>query len=149
MTDRLVLVTGAGASTNLSNEEDRPLPLMADWAQRLREDLGPTAEALGLQADTDGVDFEETLGGFFRWLEVIPLGTRFRKFSSRTPGIDDGLWGQWDDHLDRITRHGEELTQTLHQSLFREFGPDALMKVPPATPTPAFSEQFASLTTAG
>ena len=45
---------------------------MSDWAQRLRERLGPELSQMAtLNHAESGPDFEETLGALFRWAEML------------------------------------------------------------------------------
>ena len=69
---KFAVLTGAGASRDLSSSPDEPLPLMSDWAQRLRERLGPELSQMAtLNHAESGPDFEETLGALFRWAEML------------------------------------------------------------------------------
>lgn len=62
----LLLITGAGASRDLNAGDTEPLPLMQDWATRLRGELGPgLAQMTTLDKAETVPDFEETGGSRF------------------------------------------------------------------------------------
>src|SRR5438105_4060539 len=94
-TPRVVLITGAGASTNLA--KTGRLALMRDWvgslATRLDEAVQGSAKAIGLEASMEGDKFEENLGFFLQWRETFDLNRRFAGFGL-TPviqGTDSNL----------------------------------------------------------
>lgn len=120
----LVLVTGAGASRELGHP-DMPLPLMTDWAQRLRKDIGePLSAMTGLAAAETGPDFEETLGALFRWLEALELSEKFASMVKPGPSADEGHPQQFRAFLAQARTNGEDFQERLHRSLFSEFGPE-------------------------
>ncbi len=128
MRDRkLLLITGAGASVNLSMHPDEPLPLMGDWARRLCEHLGPgLAEITGLQSAADGMQFEETLGAIFRWLNALPDGKRFSRMARQEPNHNDNLPDQFAGIIANVERNAAVFQTRLHESLFDEFGPERI-----------------------
>lgn len=116
---RLVLITGAGASRNFGRGEGRvivgrqdgpPLPLMADWSNRLVATLDAgekgLALAIGLRPDMDGEEFEEALGQFLKWTQAPPSTGPFR---------------QLDRDRDSQLRV-KKIIRLVNQSLWREFG---------------------------
>lgn len=124
---RLLLITGAGASTDLSSDPSHPLPLMGDWAERLREKLGgPLSQMACLDAAKDGIEFEETLGALFRWLDTIPLAHRFRRLARAHEDMEESHPGAFANYLHAAERHGVTIRARLHESLFDEFGPDRI-----------------------
>lgn len=124
---RLLLITGAGASAPLSSDAARPLPLMADWAERLRAKIGvDLSKMTGLTDAADGVQFEETLGALFRWLEGLDSSERFRFMTRGAESEGDNIPNQFHAMLNQARSHGARFTVRLHESLFEEFGPDRI-----------------------
>lgn len=121
---RLVLITGAGASRNLSVDESEPIVLMDGWAAALRERFGPAlSELLGLSGVVSGQDFEEHLGELTRWLNLKELNERFAWMTS---GTDEGRDGQVEAFLQALRNaeaRGARLERALDESLFDQFGP--------------------------
>lgn len=122
---KVVLVTGAGASKDLGAFPDEPLPLLSDWARRLRERLGAhLAEMTGLNDAKTGPEFEEILGSLFRWDETLELTNRFAPMTRPSPVADQ----EWDSQTRQAVRHArsniDRLNRHLHESLFDEFGPE-------------------------
>jgi len=117
----LVIVTGAGASRELGQEA--PLPLMADWCDRLCEALDAhepgLAAAAGLKPGISGEEFEEALGALLRWQDLRPLNQRFF-------GLGGSNVGKFPTEVQHcFEREGERLRTvmvTLNASLYREFG---------------------------
>lgn len=121
---RLLVITGAGASRNLSTSPKRPIILMDGWADVLRENFGPELSQLyGLDSVNDGQDFEELIGEMFRWLALQPLNRRFSWMTSGTDMGRDGMVGAFEQGLDAAIARGNRLQQTLNETLFAEFGP--------------------------
>jgi hypothetical protein len=124
---KLLLVSGAGASTELASDSDRPLPLMVDWAERLRAKIGTGLSAMtGLDTAQDGAAFEETLGALFRWLESLDATERFRLMVRPNEQVDDNSPNQLSHLLGTARAHGDRFLEMLHESLFEEFGPDRI-----------------------
>ncbi|MEA2496539.1 MAG: SIR2-like domain [Thermoleophilaceae bacterium] len=124
---KLLLVTGAGASTSLSSDPERPLPLMLHWAQRMRERIGTNlSEMTGLDRAADGVEFEERLGALFRWLQGLDVNHRFSQMVRPNESPDPSWPQQFEQALSHARRHGDRFMARLHESLFEEFGPDRI-----------------------
>lgn len=143
--DQLLLITGAGASTALSSDESRPLPLMASWATRLREKLGDGLSAMtGLtDAGDDGVKFEETLGALFGWIQALDATERFSAMVREHESVQgDGSESQLRQGLGHARRHGDRLQTLLNESLFEEFGPD---RIDTTKAVAAYTRLFAAL----
>jgi hypothetical protein len=123
---KLVVVTGAGASRDLS-ATDTPLPLMETWAERLRERIGSQLSAMSrLDEARDGVEFERTLGALLRWEATLDSFERFAGMTRPNPGAGD----DWPQRMNTALTHArgnmDTFTTHLHESLFAEFGPDRL-----------------------
>lgn len=124
---KLLLVTGAGASRNLSAFPDEPMPLMADWAERLRQSLGPELSSMsGLDGAQTGPEFEETLGSLLRWQETFDTTRRFARMTKPSPAHDEGIPNAVLQGMDHATGNLNVFTDRLHTSLFDEFGPERL-----------------------
>jgi hypothetical protein len=123
---KLLLITGAGASRNLSADPDKPMPLMADWAETLRSSLGPDLASMTSLTDAaTGVQFEETLGGLFRWHDQIGQAKRFAGMA-RASDRDPTFETYFVMGLGHARKHFQAVLKNLHESLFREFGPDRI-----------------------
>lgn len=83
--NRLVLITGAGATRNLG-ADDLPMPLMYEWAKSVRITFDKAepglADALGLNGDLSGEQFEKTLGEYLAWEQTLPLQHQFRRLGA-------------------------------------------------------------------
>ena len=126
---KLLLITGAGASRNLSVDPDNPLPLMSHWASRLCDDIGQRmAAATGLANVKTTAEFEETLGAIFQWFETISLAERFSPLAGKSVGDASNSQPRrsFDLGLRNMQIHIKTLREALHDSLFREFGPDRI-----------------------
>ena len=124
----LLLITGAGASRDLNAADAEPLPLMQDWATRLRAALGPgLAQMTTLDKAETGPDFEETLGALFRWRDSLGDAGRFAGMASPTPHQADASWiNQVQQGVTHARANLQEVESKLHKSLFDEFGPQRL-----------------------
>jgi hypothetical protein len=122
---KLLLITGAGASRNLSVDSERPMLLMTDWRERLCADIGDgLAQSTGLDRAETGEQFEETLGALFRYREqMLPLGERFVNLARKDLVGDMRGPARFDQGLKQIKVNIDKLMAALHKSLFREFGP--------------------------
>jgi hypothetical protein len=85
---RTLIITGAGASAELGHD-DASMPLMATWAQRLREEIGRSLTTMSTldQAKT-GPEFEDTLGALFRFAETLDEAERFAGMARQGAGPD-------------------------------------------------------------
>jgi hypothetical protein len=143
--DKLLLITGAGASTELSSDENYPLPLMGDWAERLRAKLGPGLSAMsGLEEASDnGVKFEETLGALFTWLQSLDATERFTPMARQNESVQGDNWdGQFLQALNHCRQHGDRIQSLLNESLFEEFGPG---RIDTSKAAAAYTRLFAAL----
>jgi hypothetical protein len=124
----LLLITGAGASRDLNAADTQPLPLMQDWARRLRDELGPGLAAMTtLDKAETGPEFEETLGALFRWRDSLDDVGRFAGMASPTFHQADGAWiGQVQQAVTNGRQNLQEVESKLNKSLFDEFGPQRL-----------------------
>ena len=125
MLRRVVLVTGAGASTDLG--KGKPLPLMAKWANILLGDMQRAVPgmpaAFGFGPDMSGPEFEEILGAMLRWQGTFPLNRRFERVGDPRFGGVPTQVSQW---MSSAEEHGRVFEQTLFESLWREFSVDAI-----------------------
>lgn len=117
--DRLLLITGAGASRALGTD-DRPMPLMPDWAQEVRQALDRsglgTAQALGLRQGQTGPEFETAVGDFLKWQRVLPLAARFLPLGFDTGRAPDA--GEWQR---RAQWAADAATAALRTTLYDQF----------------------------
>jgi hypothetical protein len=100
---------------------------MADWAERLRAKIGVNLSRMtGLASAEDGVQFEETLGALFRWLDGIDANRRFALMVKPDEGSDEAHPAQFQHFLTQAASHGDRFLKRLNESLFEEFGPDRI-----------------------
>jgi hypothetical protein len=123
---RTLIITGAGASAGLGRD-DIAMPLMADWAHRLREEIGAElTEMSTLNHAQTGPEFEETLGALFRFAESLEDANRFAGMARQPPGHDHA----WQNTLRQALGFGranlDRFMERLHHSLFANFGPDRI-----------------------
>lgn len=67
---RVMILTGAGASATLG-DQDKPLPMMPEWASSLINELGYAAQLLGLRENMPGDEFEAVLGKFVAFANAL------------------------------------------------------------------------------
>ena len=125
----LVLVTGAGASTAFGKNGGR-VPMMAEWSEALIRSLGLRGSgylaATGLETGLTGPEFEERLGTFLRavlaFSEIKGLLEPSLQMERHDRILPDGL-KQWHG---ATAHHLGEVTKVIHQSLYENFGFDAV-----------------------
>jgi hypothetical protein len=122
---KLLLITGAGASRNLSVDPENPMPLMTDWRERLCAAIGDgLAKSTGLDQAETSEQFEETLGALLVYHEqMLPLGERFVNLARKNFSGDNHSSVRFGQELKQSKANLEKLLTALHKSLFREFGP--------------------------
>lgn len=118
---RLLLVTGAGASVELGR--DRPLPVMAGWADAISTALDAVepglADALHLGPGMSGEDFERTLGELFSAFRSVPLVKKYVYIGRVGPqGVESGIH-QWIKYAER---REPQVVEAINRSLWSEFG---------------------------
>lgn len=118
--DNLVLIVGAGASRDLGCNS-KPLPLMADWNDTLRgalDDREPgLARLVGISQGQSGPAFEQALGDFIRWQNILDLSARFLPLGEASPR--DLVASDWQD---RARARANTVVETFNRSLYAEFG---------------------------
>lgn len=118
--DELLLITGAGASRAMG-ADDRPMPLMPDWAQEVRQALDQSglgmAQALGLRHGQTGPEFEAAIGEFLKWQRVLPLAARYLPL-----GFDTGRTPDSKDWQRRAEFAANAATAALRRTLYDQFG---------------------------
>lgn len=125
----LVLVTGAGASTAFGKDGGR-VPMMAEWSEALIRSLGTRDSsylaATGLTPGLSGPEFEERLGAFLRsvlaFSEIEPLLEPSLQMQRHDRIFLEGL-KQWHG---ATVHHLGEVTSVIHESLYENFGFDAV-----------------------
>ncbi len=124
MTRNVLIITGAGASTHLGRDE-RPIPLMGEWADRMRYDINSEvtylADAAGLRPGMSGEEFEQALGDALHWLGELKAFPRFARLGNdalQRDALDDGM-GRWHE---RAQGRGQVLLKAINDSLWNEFG---------------------------
>jgi hypothetical protein len=122
---RIVIVTGAGASRNLGAKGE--LPLMADWAGILVEDVDKAepglATAIGLSSELGAQEFEEVIGSFLSWQGTLGLTERFKTIGGPNP---NSLFGELPLWIENSRQRTAAFTEALRTSLYREFGREAI-----------------------
>lgn len=120
---KLVIVTGAGASTALGTPE--PLPMMGDWCQRIVQALDKRepglAKAVGLLPGMGGEAFEEAIGYFLQWQRDSQLIRRFSRLGS-PPGQVQTERGDFQDWLKNAETRTPTVIEAVNNSLWDEFG---------------------------
>jgi hypothetical protein len=125
---KVVLITGAGASTKLGRDSD--LPMMPGLSRVLYEALNAKqphlADAILLEKDMNGPDFEEALGLLFRWRDGRKLNERFSSLGfaqlkgAQMRGSDQQQrWAAEEEHLKTALR-------VIDETLFSVFGSDEI-----------------------
>src|SRR5881296_3791317 len=98
----LVLVTGAGASTEFGSDR-RPLPLMAEWSEKLVRkmfDTGADQYGLsGLRTGMAGPEFEAALGDFLRRSEAFAQIREVAALTARAPSLGGPQIQTWYDQV--------------------------------------------------
>jgi hypothetical protein len=119
---KLVLVTGAGASRNLG-QEDGHMPLMPDWSDALCGALDAAepnlAQACHLTRGASGPDFEENLGLLLRWQQVRHLEERFAGLGGPQAG---SVFGPQKDARQNTARRMGMVVEALNRTLYDQFG---------------------------
>jgi hypothetical protein len=119
---RLLVVTGAGASTALGIDDSR-LPMMRDWAKVLHEHLEAKLhglpEGIGLQLGMDAPDFEAALGDFLAFQNALPLFERFKGFGGPDPV---STYSEVQRYLDESRSRAEVTTTTIAATMYHLFG---------------------------
>ena len=117
---KLVLVTGAGASRELGR--DRELPLMSEWSELLCEELDGReqglAQAVGLRAQMDSVEFERALGSLTTYARSRELAPRYFGLTGTKPNsVPSNVKQAYDKETKRI----KDAIEGLRTSLYAEF----------------------------
>lgn len=112
--NKLVLITGAGASRLLSQDPEKPLPLMQDWATELSLRLGRYAERLGIVSEMPGEDFERRLGDFLCATAAVPHLEGLPWLGLADPLDDDTPSRNWFKHAHVAA---DEIGRMVHSSL--------------------------------
>lgn len=119
---KLLLVTGAGASRELG-QDDNPLPLMNDWSDALCGALDATernlASACHLAPGMSGARFEEAIGLLLQWQEVRWLEERFQNLGGPRPTEP---YPQQIEARANTDRRLEQVIEVIRRSLYDEFG---------------------------
>lgn len=122
-----LLVTGAGASRDFGNN-NKPLPLMKDWATHL---VGKLREAnvsdyVKLSLDMEGPEFEKVVGEFLRQFQAFQLVRPILTPSARMPLRNchlpnlDGALNEW---YDRTVSDLKKVIDVIYESLYEFFSP--------------------------
>jgi hypothetical protein len=124
---RILLVTGAGASRNLGAKGQ--LPLMSGWARILATAIdkkfgAKAAQSIGLgDDDISGPKFEEALGTFLAWTRAHYLNRTFTKFGAQDfVGVPVYVTNWHDLNEQRAV----QVMATLHETLYDSFGSSAV-----------------------
>lgn len=119
---RILVIAGAGAS-RLLGRDNRPMPLMTDWAQSLREDLERAepgaADVIGLFPDLPGDQFEMNLGEFLAFQRGLDLIEKMRRIGGTTAHDEPPGFQVW---LPQARQRSEAIVEIIRKNLFRNFG---------------------------
>lgn len=122
---RILIITGAGASTSLGAGGE-PLAMMGDWAASLVDELKYAADLIGLTKNMRGDEFEAALGRFIAFSEALssiaPLN-RFGQFETviteperALTKVDATVWMQLAE------QNVHKVRMALHRNLYEQFG---------------------------
>lgn len=119
--NRLVLITGAGASRRLG--QDRPMPLIADWCDSLVDALDKVEPGLSgvllLEKGMSGEAFERALGEFLGWWREFHLTERFVQVGR----IDSsGTFSDVFRWIELAKQRVPRIVRAINESLWDEFG---------------------------
>jgi SIR2-like domain len=117
---RLVVVAGAGASTEFG--VNTPMPLMPGWAAVVCRALHVADPALpdlvGISEGQSGPEFEAAIGQFLAWRRVMDLASRFLPFGLN-PGFNNSQVSQWEATAESRARL---VVETLNTTMYEQFG---------------------------
>jgi len=120
--NRIVLITGAGASINLGADGKR-LPLMDGWSALLVERLDAAepglASTIELSSALTGEEFEERVGAFLAWQSGLDLMERFVQVGRQSTAGVSGDVHQW---FSNARQQAESIMRVINESLWSEFG---------------------------
>jgi hypothetical protein len=123
---KVVVITGAGASTELG-PEDQPVPMMGGWADIVVRELNQSEEnlatAIGLLEGLSSEAFEEVVGAFFAWQSYLPSVERFLRVGGQSCGVLTGEIQQW---LRRSNERANRTSEVLRRTLYDTFGAEAI-----------------------
>ena len=138
--EHLVLITGAGASRNLSSSR-APMPLMADWNEALRKALEEQdlslSSMVGIHRGQTGPDFEKAIGDFLTWQRLLDLSARFLPL-----GMEVLIDSSSEDWRLRADARARTVTTVFRRSLYDQFGKD---RISTAGATTAYGSLFEAL----
>jgi hypothetical protein len=117
----VLVVSGAGASCLLGEDED--MPQMSGWARSLAVALDTKehrlAELLGLNEDLRGDEFERRLGEFFTVQKTFDRLDKFKTLGGPQPMVTKGNLEEW---LDTARGRSRLILTTIRENLFESFG---------------------------
>lgn len=129
MDPHVLIVTGAGASTRLGADE-RPLPMMTDWAASLVDELKYAAELLGLRRDMPGDEFEGALGRFIAFSEALDTVEALHEMGRFDSVITEPERAQVKNNSEQwlsLARNNvRRVREVLHRNLYEQFGQDRI-----------------------
>jgi len=133
---KLVLITGAGASTFLGRK-DQSLPMMGQWSDAIIGALDKVernlAEGVHLVQGLSSEAFERTLGEFLQLQRTLPLIESYQSLGTAgDPRSRAGHFGEW---WTQITRRIPQVTLCINETLWHEFGLD---RIDPAAAVSAY-----------
>jgi hypothetical protein len=124
--ERVLIVTGAGASRELA--QDGQLPLMTHWAedivQRLNREQHGLAQAVGLEAGMGGEKFEKQLGRILAWGRSVPITAELSVLGEESI-LGDSLvvFPTWQN---RAGVNMARINRCIYESLWQNFGDHAV-----------------------
>ena len=117
----LVLVTGAGASTDFGSDR-KPLPLMAQWSQELLKKLFDSGADIhdlsGLKTGMSGPDFEAALGLFLRRADAFAQVRDIIPLTQKVPGVSGPQIQAW---YESVANSFDRINNVIHASLMEQF----------------------------
>src|SRR5262249_45624824 len=115
---KVVLVTGAGASTCLGPDGKGP-PLMDGWAANLSDRPEMHSELIGIRKGMPGLAFEERIGAFLHFRESLPNVSPYHRAGLPSPTDPSTAIETWFAQASGVA---DQINETLLKSLHELFG---------------------------
>ena len=141
---KVLLITGAGASAKLGQDEDLPMMpgLSRALYQALNAEQAGIASAILLEEEMSGPEFEKALGLLFRWRDSRSLNSRFSSLGHPTPSGPQIRSSHQQKQWKFEAQHLESILRIVDETLLAVFGSD---KIDPSKAKAAYGWLFDQL----